>query len=93
MKKPKNDAPKRQYGRHSALRDVPGIESSFMEIVGNRRLEIDGCRGIIEYGSQKICLRVARMKVTICGCDLLIRVMTGDSIILEGVITGVEFSS
>lgn len=81
-----------KYSR-SGLTELPGIQGTFMELTGNRRLEIDGCKGILEYGMETIRVNASRMVVKVTGRGLMIKCMTRDSVSIEGYIATVEFTT
>ena len=81
---------KERYGI-GGVQDLPGVQETFMELVGNRKLEIDGCKGILEYTMEVVRVRTNRLVVKISGRNLLIRCMTRDSICVEGYISNIEF--
>ena len=62
-----------------------------IEIAGNREAVIDGCQGILEYDENVIKLSAGRMSIRFSGRGLQIKVLTHDSAVVEGFITGIEF--
>lgn len=70
----------------SALNSVPQIELS-----GNREAVIDGCQGILEYDENVIKLATGKMSIKFTGRELHIKVLTHDSAVVDGFITGIEF--
>lgn len=61
------------------------------EILGSFRLILEGCDGVIEYGSEQIGLRCGRQQVWVRGKNLQILCVEEDSTVLSGRIEGVEF--
>lgn len=63
-----------------------------MEINGNTEAVVEGCRGILEYDDDVVRIRTAKVIVTFSGRGLSIRCMTADSLVVEGFITGINFT-
>lgn len=73
---------------------IPAIlPNTTIELEGNRRMELDGCRGILDYNTELIRVHVAGMIVKVTGTQLFIRCMTADAVSIEGCICTVEFAS
>lgn len=72
----------------SALVGLPQIE-----IAGNQEAVIGGCQGILEYDENVIKLTAGRLILKFTGRNLQVRVLTHDSAIVAGTITGIEFLS
>lgn len=76
--------------------DLPGgilSKTAMLEIEENRRLVITGCRGIVTYTEDSICLRTSERLVTIYGCDLEMGCLSEDGAVVVGVIQRIEFTS
>lgn len=61
------------------------------EFSGNREVVIEGCRGVLEYDENIICLDTGKLKVRLMGRGLEIRNFTDHSVIIDGYISSVEF--
>lgn len=74
----------RMFGDAADLPDeaLPGLP--LVEIAGNRRVLIENHLGVIGYGSQRICIKVKKGTVTVCGCHLELQRMTRSQIIITG---------
>jgi len=70
----------------SAMAGMPQIELS-----GNREALVDGCQGVLEYDDTVIKLSTGKMSVMFTGRSLQIKVLTHNSAIVGGYITGIEF--
>lgn len=70
----------------SALGGMPQVELS-----GNREAVVDGCQGVLEYDENVIKLATGKMSIKFIGRNLQIKVLTHDSAIVDGFITGIEF--
>jgi len=64
-----------------------------IELSGNREAVIDGCIGVLAYDEDIVRLALRGMVATFRGRNLQIKVLTRDSAIVGGFITGIEFSS
>ena len=84
----------KRSGLSSAF-DIPqGVFSSgFSQISlsGNHEAVVEGCGGVLEYDGALIRLSLGKMMVQFTGRGLQIKCMTGDSVIIEGYILGLEF--
>ena len=63
----------------------------FMEVEGRGRVVLAGCRGIVSYGEDAVCLRTAFGTVTVYGQHLVMGCMTAEGATVAGSITRVEF--
>lgn len=77
------------WNRDSLLRNA--AEGARMEFRGNREVVLEDCRGILEYDTDVIRVRVGKRVVRFTGRGLSIRCMTADSMVVEGFLTGMEF--
>ncbi len=74
--------------------DVPqNMFESYSQIVlsGNREAILDGCQGVIEYEDDFIKLKIGKQMVKFTGQNLQIKCMTGENVIIDGVILSMEF--
>lgn len=74
--------------------DLPeGVFSDFsqLSLSGNREAVVEGCAGVLEYDSTLIKLSLRKMMVQFTGRNLEIKCMTGESVIVQGFILGIEF--
>lgn len=71
----------------SAISKIPQIEVS-----GNREAIIEGCQGVLEYDESSIKLNAGKMSIHFTGRNLQIKVLTHDSAVVEGYITGILFT-
>lgn len=63
-----------------------------IELQGNKEAVIEHCQGVLEYNDQVVRIRAGRLILKFTGRDLSLRTMTGDSIVVEGYFTSVEFA-
>jgi len=64
----------------------------FMEIEGDRRVILSGCRGILAYAEDHISLRTATGAVTLYGQQLEMGCMTVDGATVTGRLQRIEFT-
>ncbi len=64
-----------------------------LEFSGNREVVVEGCRGILEYDEDVVCMDLGKLKVRFLGRGLSLRNFTDHSAILNGFVTSVEFIS
>ncbi len=76
-----------------ALEMPPGTLSRTcnMQIAGNREVLVDGCRGLVEYGDEKIRINVGNGIVQFVGRGLEIKSLSSTSVVIVGYIMSVEF--
>ncbi len=63
-----------------------------IELLGNKEAVIEHCQGVLEYNDQVVRIRAGRLMLKFTGRDLNLRTMTGDSVVVEGYFTSVEFA-
>ena len=61
------------------------------EFSGNREVVIEGCRGVLEYDENIICIDMGKMKARFMGRGLELRNFTDHSAVIDGFISSVEF--
>lgn len=64
-----------------------------IELSGNRRAVVEGCRGIVEYSDGLIRLNTSSGIVRFTGNNLSMSCLTEENAVVEGVILAVEFLS
>lgn len=76
-----------------ALEMPPGTltRTCNMQISGNREVLVDGCRGLIEYGDEKIRINAGNGTVQFCGRGLEIKSLSDTTAVIAGFILSVEF--
>ena len=62
-----------------------------IEMLGNRRITLEGSTGILLYESQNIKINTNKMVVSFCGRGLTVRCISNSCVEIEGYITKVEF--
>lgn len=65
--------------------------SNHIEIIGNKKIEIEGCEGVYEYTSDYLKLRLKKGAIVICGKDFDIESFENKFITVKGDIKSIEF--
>ncbi len=81
----------RRVERTFALPDGLLGKSARMELSGNRRLLIEGCRGIAAYEEGLICLRTDSGTIRFSGCDLRMHRLDPACAVITGRLLSIEF--
>lgn len=61
-----------------------------VELLGDGRVLVENHKGVIEYSAEKIQARVSFGAVSVVGCNLRLRLMTGQKLVIVGRIDGVQ---
>ena len=64
-----------------------------IEMLGNREIIIDGCKGIVEYEENLIKLSLGEMLLSISGDDLVITSYDNNISVIRGQISDISFTS
>lgn len=64
-----------------------------IELSGNRRAVVEGCRGIVEYENEVIRLNTDSGIVRFMGRELTMSCLTEDNAVIEGTILSLEYLS
>lgn len=65
--------------------------AAHIELVGNRRAVVEGCRGILEYTDDTVRLQTGSGAVRFTGRALSMSSLTEDSAVVEGFILSLEY--
>ena len=65
----------------------PGVP--IVELAGDGRVLIENHRGVVEYGTEKICGKVRYGFVCVCGLEMELARMTKDQLVITGKIGSV----
>lgn len=63
-----------------------------VEIVGNCRVLIENHLGVVGYGAEQICVKVAYGTLSVCGCNLELTRMIKGQLIVSGRIDSIELN-
>lgn len=64
-----------------------------IEMLGNREIIVDGCKGVVEYGENLIKLNTENCVLSISGDGLVIKSYDGSVAVISGIITDITFVS
>ncbi|MCI8497560.1 MAG: sporulation protein YqfC [Clostridiales bacterium] len=68
-------------------------DSPHIELLGNREITVDGCRGILEYDDGFIRLNLGKTVLRLTGRDLVITALSDHTAVIEGYVLSIEFTS
>lgn len=99
-----NETKKQEQKANRVSAGVLGKLSNFLELpqevllgiskivlIGNNRLLVENCKGIVEFENQKIRLSTVNGLVKIQGENLIIKEITSESVIIIGEISSLKF--
>ncbi len=69
------------------------INEPKIEILGNREIVIDGCKGVVEYGENIIKLSLGENILTLTGSELVINSFDSGIAVIIGQIGDISFIS
>lgn len=75
-------------GSELSAEGMPGVP--LLELAGDRRVLIENHRGVTEYGSERIRVRVRYGELCVCGSGLALARMTRAQLVICGRIDSVE---
>ena len=61
-----------------------------VELLGNCRVLVENYQRITEYGLEQICIQVSYGTVKVLGCNLRLRQVTRQKLLIAGEIGGIE---
>ena len=64
---------------------------SYMEMLGNRKVVIDGCLGVLDYSDCSVKLSLAKGTILFCGNNLCFKALNNGQAVIAGEISTVEF--
>ena len=85
-----------QYGKrlhrlsgaiYSANDGLPGVP--VVELAGDRRVLIENHKGVVEYGTSRISVKVKYGLLCICGQKMELAKMTSEQLVITGIIESV----
>lgn len=84
---------KKQQSKRKNTPVTPFNPETKLEMLGNRELIIDGCKGIVDYGENYIKLNTGTVMTGVCGDGLLIKSFDNEIAVISGEITEISFVS
>lgn len=77
------------YGARLSGPDIGG--APLLELLGNRRVTVEGSTGILLYESENIKINTSRMLLSIHGRGLRLRCISQSCVEIDGFISNLEF--
>lgn len=72
----------------------PGFDigsAPLIEMIGNRKINVEGSTGILLYESDNIKVNTNRMVLSFCGRGLRVRCISGSCVEIDGFVSKIEF--
>ena len=79
------------FGKAEALSELGVIGAPHMEIIGNTRLTLEGCYGVLDYNETYIKLKLQRGYLVLFGTGLQILLFENRLVTVKGKISSLEF--
>ncbi len=79
----------RGFQKHRPIFEFDG--GVHLHICGNRQVDFEGCRGVVEYSDESIKINTGRYIVAFKGRGLHIRCMNKFGLVIEGFILSIEY--
>lgn len=90
-------AQKRKKHRQNEKINIPVPEAlspdAHIEMLGNREIIVDGCKGVVEYSENLIKLNTGELVIGFTGTDMLIKSFDCDMAVITGRIAEITFVS
>ncbi len=64
-----------------------------IEMLGNREIIVDGCKGVVEYTENFIKLSIGELSLGLSGDEMVIESFDGGVVIIRGKIVEINFVS
>lgn len=75
-------------GMDLAGESLPGM--TVAELAGDRRVLIEGHKGVTEYCRERVCVKVGYGWLCVTGCGLELRQMSRQQLVISGRIDGIQ---
>ena len=75
-------------GNDMAINEIGNSHISFTD---NKKVQIEGCKSVIDYSENFITLNIGKKTLLLFGSDLEILDFTDNNIIITGIISSLEF--
>ena len=88
------DGVKRTAEKTERVLDLPSgvlTDGTRMELFGNRRVLIEGCKGVVKYDEDCVQLRTTEGTVRFLGCEMGMTSLHPTCAVVTGRMTAVEF--
>lgn len=84
---------KRRIENIALMDTADELEKPNIELCSDKKVTIEGCKGIIEYNENTVRINCGRLIVKCCGDGLCICAPNSDTITVSGTIISVEYST
>lgn len=64
---------------------------SYMEVLGNSRVVLDGCKGVLDYNESNVRLSLSKGTILFRGDDLCFKALSNGQAVIAGNIMTIEF--
>jgi sporulation protein YqfC len=68
------------------------VDEPRIEMTGNREIIIDGCKGVVEYTENNIRISLGESVLSLSGDNLVIQTFDNDVVIIDGMISDIDFA-
>ena len=82
----------KQRGKNKFLSEM-FIDEPKIEMLGNREIIVDGCKGVVEYDEINIRLSLGECVLSLSGKDLIIKSFDNDIAVICGQICEISFAT
>lgn len=79
--------------KHRIPMPEPLSSAPKIEMLGNKEIIVDGCKGIVEYGENLIKLNTGELVIGFVGDEMLIKSFDSDMAVITGRIAEITFVS
>ncbi len=69
------------------------LNEAKIEMIGNREIIVDGCKGVIEYGENLIKLNIGELVLCLVGDNMIIESFDGGVAVIRGKFAEISFVS
>lgn len=76
-------------GNSARMPDMGG--APLIEMLGNRRITVEGSTGILLYESENVKINTNQSVIFFCGRGLSVRCISGSCVEIEGFVSKIEF--
>ena len=65
----------------------------YIEMLGNRRITVEGSTGILLYDSESIKINTCKTVISFCGRGMTLKCISSSCVEIEGFVTDIKFLS
>ncbi len=67
------------------------LNEAKIEMLSNREIIVDGCKGVVEYGENLIKLNIGELTLSLVGDEMLIESFDGGVVVVRGKFAEISF--